>query len=65
MRKAVDWILDHEIRTPGDWQVKVKGVEPGGWAFERANAWYPDIDDTAVALIVLARLRNDYPDGDG
>ena len=35
---------------------KVKGVEPSGWAFERANLQYPDIDDTAVALIVLARL---------
>ena len=35
---------------------KVKGVEPSGWAFERANLHYPDIDDTAVALIVLSRL---------
>jgi len=34
----------------------VRGVEPSGWAFERANLHYPDIDDTAVALIVLARL---------
>lgn len=62
MKKAVDWILGHQIRTPGDWQVKVKGVEPGGWAFQRANAWYPDIDDTAVALIVLGRLRHCYED---
>ena len=35
---------------------RCKGVEPSGWAFERANLHYPDIDDTAVALIVLARL---------
>ena len=35
---------------------RCRGVEPSGWAFERANLHYPDIDDTAVALIVLARL---------
>jgi squalene-hopene/tetraprenyl-beta-curcumene cyclase len=40
----------------GDWQVYVKDVEPGGWAFERQNDFYPDVDDTAVAVIVLLRL---------
>ncbi len=62
MRRAVDWILDRQVTVPGDWSVKLPNVQPGGWAFERANAYYPDIDDTAVALIVLARLRNTYPD---
>jgi len=56
MRRALDWLLAHEVRYPGDWTQKVRGVEPGGWAFERANLHYPDIDDTAVALIVLGRL---------
>lgn len=57
MSRAVDWVLDQQVRTGGDWQVKVKGVQAGAWAFERANNFYPDLDDTAVALIVLARLR--------
>ena len=39
--------------------VKLPDVEPGGWAFEYANNSYPDIDDTAVALIALAPFRND------
>ena len=26
---------------------------PGGWAFEFTNNWYPDIDDTAVVLMLL------------
>jgi squalene-hopene/tetraprenyl-beta-curcumene cyclase len=56
MERALDWVLANEVRHPGDWTRKVKGVEPSGWAFERANLHYPDIDDTAVALIVLARL---------
>jgi squalene-hopene/tetraprenyl-beta-curcumene cyclase len=54
--RALDWVLGNEVRYQGDWTKKVKGVEPSGWAFERANLNYPDIDDTAVALIVLARL---------
>jgi len=56
MQRALDWLLANEVRYYGDWSKKVKGVEPSGWAFERANLHYPDIDDTAVALIVLARL---------
>jgi len=56
MHRALDWVLDHEIRYAGDWTKKVRNAEPSGWACERANLHYPDIDDTAVALIVLARL---------
>src|SRR5262249_32859271 len=56
MERALDWVLANEVRYPGDWTKKIKGVEPSGWAFERANLHYPDIDDTALALIVLARL---------
>lgn len=55
MQRALEWILDHEVRYPGDWAMTVK-AEPGGWAFERANLHYPDLDDTALALLVLARL---------
>lgn len=62
LRKAVDWILDQQVLLPGDWQQKLPTVSPGGWAFERANVHYPDVDDTAVALIVLAKVRPDYPD---
>jgi len=62
MQRAVEWLLSQQVRAPGDWQVKVKGVAPGGWAFERANLSYPDVDDTAAALIALARLRPLYPD---
>lgn len=56
MQRAIDWILANEIRFAGDWAQKNPKLKPGGWAFERANLHYPDIDDTAVALIVLAKL---------
>ncbi|MGZ3575709.1 MAG: squalene--hopene cyclase [Vulcanimicrobiaceae bacterium] len=55
MRRAVAWLLDEQIAAsqPGDWQVKCKGVENGGWAFEFDNDIYPDIDDTAVVVLSL------------
>ncbi|MEE8248634.1 MAG: squalene--hopene cyclase [Gammaproteobacteria bacterium] len=57
MDKALDWLLDKQVTDfVGDWGRKGKRVEPGGWPFERANLHYPDVDDAAVALIVLARL---------
>lgn len=62
MMKALDWVLDKQVTSGGDWQVKVRGVEPGGWPFERANTHYPDVDDTAVALIVLAMVRDTHPE---
>ncbi|MDR0534772.1 MAG: squalene--hopene cyclase [Puniceicoccales bacterium] len=57
LRRALDYILDKQILGKGDWAQLVPNVECGGWAFERANTWYPDLDDTAVALTVLAQLR--------
>jgi squalene-hopene/tetraprenyl-beta-curcumene cyclase len=59
VEKAVDWILKRQVLVSGDWSVKLPGVKPGGWAFEYANNSYPDVDDTAVALIALAPFRND------
>jgi squalene-hopene/tetraprenyl-beta-curcumene cyclase len=55
--KAGRWLLSKEVHKSGDWAVKVRGVEPGGWAFEFANETYPDTDDTAEVLIALRLLR--------
>jgi len=59
VEKAVAWVLDRQVRVPGDWSVKLPHVKPGAWAFEYANNFYPDVDDTAVALIALAPFRKD------
>lgn len=61
MIPALDWILEKQILVKGDWAMTVKGVECGGWAFERANTFYPDLDDTAVALVVLVQMRPIVP----
>lgn len=58
--KAADWILSKQVLGPGDWQVKNKDAEPGGWAFEFRNDFYPDVDDTAFVLTALQRVK--YPD---
>ncbi|QEL15259.1 squalene--hopene cyclase [Limnoglobus roseus] len=52
---AVAWLLDKEVRTPGDWVRTAKRCEPGGWFFEYANAFYPDTDDTSMVLIALSK----------
>jgi squalene-hopene/tetraprenyl-beta-curcumene cyclase len=38
--------------------MKVKNVEPGGWYFEFANEWYPDVDDSAQVLLALNCVEN-------
>lgn len=52
---GVRWLLDREVRQPGDWSLLNPGVEPGGWFFEYRNGFYPDTDDTAMVLMALAR----------
>ena len=58
--KAADWLLENQITGRGDWQVKNRDAEPGGWAFEFRNEWNPDVDDTAFVLMALQRV--DFPD---
>ena len=53
--RAVAWLLEREVRGPGDWQTRRRGVEPSGWHFQYRNAFYPDIDDTAMVVMALLR----------
>jgi squalene-hopene/tetraprenyl-beta-curcumene cyclase len=60
LKKCVDWMIDREIRFRGDWKYKNPAdVEPSGWAFEFENKWNPDVDDTAMVLLALRRVRID------
>jgi squalene-hopene/tetraprenyl-beta-curcumene cyclase len=54
--RAAQWILDEEIRQPGDWQVRRPHTAPGGWAFEFENDNYADTDDTAEVVLALRRV---------
>ncbi|MGE0378424.1 MAG: prenyltransferase/squalene oxidase repeat-containing protein, partial [Planctomycetaceae bacterium] len=61
IRNAVDWLLSQEIRKPGDWAFRRPGVEPGGWCFEFHNEFYPDVDDTIMVTMALARAMPALP----
>ena len=53
---ACEWLRPRQILdVAGDWAVRRPGIVPGGWAFQYANPHYPDVDDTAVVGMLLAR----------
>ncbi len=60
--KASRWVVRKQILGRGDWQVKNRNAEPGGWAFEFLNDWYPDVDDTAFVLMALWRVADPEPE---
>lgn len=56
--KSFEFILSKQVTTvKGDWSVKVPNINPGGWCFQHENEHNPDVDDTALAMIMLARSR--------
>ena len=56
VRAALKWLEPLQITgTAGDWAVQKPDVRPGGWAFQYANAYYPDVDDTAVVAMAMDR----------
>jgi squalene-hopene/tetraprenyl-beta-curcumene cyclase len=61
MTQAADWLISKEVRRKGDWSVKRPDTEPSGWAFEFANEFYPDIDDTAMVLLALLHAKGSNP----
>ncbi len=51
-----NWFLKKEIKIKGDW-AEEKEISPGGWAFQYNNAYYPDVDDTALVGMFLDRYN--------
>ena len=58
MLRAGEWLLNEEVRVPGDWSVRRPNLAPGGWAFEFENDNYPDIDDTAEVALALSKVAD-------
>ena len=60
LRQAVKWTKERQILGPeGDWRIYNPTLAPGGFSFEYHNTWYPDVDDTAAAI--LAFLKQSPP----
>jgi squalene-hopene/tetraprenyl-beta-curcumene cyclase len=63
VRKGLEWLVPKQIlEVAGDWAVRRPGLRPGGWAFQYANAHYPDVDDTAVVVMAMDRAaQGEFP----
>ena len=58
-KRGLDWLGPKQgLDMRGDWIAQRPDVRPGGWAFQYANAHYPDVDDTAVVAMALDRMQN-------
>lgn len=62
--RGLEWLRPRQILdVRGDWISRRPNVRPGGWAFQYENAYYPDVDDTAVVVMAMdraARLTGDH-----
>ena len=57
-KQGLDWLKPRQVLdVKGDWAVKRPDLRPGGWAFQYNNAYYPDLDDTAVVVMAMDRAR--------
>ncbi len=65
VRRGLQWLLPKQVLdVKGDWAASRPDVRPGGWAFQYANAHYPDLDDTAMVVMALDRMRQRQPTRD-
>ncbi|MDQ6869978.1 MAG: squalene--hopene cyclase [Pseudomonadota bacterium] len=63
VRAALSWLEPLQVTDiAGDWAVQKPNVRPGGWAFQYANAYYPDVDDTAVVAMAMDRAAGHAPE---
>jgi squalene-hopene/tetraprenyl-beta-curcumene cyclase len=57
--RALDWLQTEQLLDePGDWRVDRPNLKGGGWAFQFANDYYPDLDDTAVVAWSMHQAPN-------
>jgi squalene-hopene/tetraprenyl-beta-curcumene cyclase len=63
LQRATNWLTAREIRRRGDWSATMPDVEASGWCFEYRNGFYPDVDDTAMVLMGLARTGQETSAG--
>ena len=62
VKRGLDWLVPKQVLdVKGDWVAKRADVRPGGWAFQYNNAYYPDLDDTAVVVMAMDRARRAEP----
>jgi squalene-hopene/tetraprenyl-beta-curcumene cyclase len=57
-KRGLDWLVPMQVLDGrGDWTARRPHLRPGGWAFQYANPYYPDVDDTAVVAMAFDRMQ--------
>lgn len=57
LQRACAYLMSRQTKTVGDWKFSAPKAEPGGWYFQHENELYPDVDDSAVVLMALSKIR--------
>ncbi len=57
LQRAARYLMSRQTKTVGDWKFSSPHAEPGGWYFQHENELYPDVDDSAVVLMALSKVR--------
>ena len=55
--RGAAYLVSRQTKTVGDWTFSSPDAEPGGWYFQFENELYPDVDDSAVVLMALSKVR--------
>ncbi|HEU5202293.1 MAG TPA: squalene--hopene cyclase [Nitrospira sp.] len=57
LQRGAAYLMSRQTKSVGDWKVSSPQAEPGGWYFQHENELYPDVDDSAVVLMALAKVK--------
>jgi squalene-hopene/tetraprenyl-beta-curcumene cyclase len=56
--RGLGWLKSRQLlEDPGDWRARRPALAGGGWAFQRSNSYYPDLDDTAAVAWAMHRAH--------
>jgi squalene-hopene/tetraprenyl-beta-curcumene cyclase len=58
VQRARDYAISSQGAHLGDWSHRTRYPTTGGWGFQRVGKWYPDNDDTAMAITALWSLND-------
>jgi squalene-hopene/tetraprenyl-beta-curcumene cyclase len=59
--KSAEWLISKEIAIRGDWAQTNPSGPTGGWHFQFQNAFYPDVDDSAMVMLALRHVELKEP----
>jgi squalene-hopene/tetraprenyl-beta-curcumene cyclase len=61
IQRARDYTISSQNMTLGDCSHRMRNPSAGGWGFQRVGKWYPDSDDTVMAVSTLLELEDNPP----